>query len=66
MKRKDRIEKEWARAIKHWPEQFIIYNEKTGRPTFFYRHPNLLFGITVTAILLVLLKPVLLGMLQWL
>lgn len=74
----EKIEKEWEKAKKQFSPTslsnedkngrplVIRYNEKTGRPTFIYRHPNFPLALSIISLLLVVGKPVLSDMLQWL
>lgn len=74
----DKIEKEWENAKKQFSPTslsnldkngrplVIRYDEETGRPTFIYRHPNFPLALSIISLLLVVGKPVLSDMLQWL
>ena len=48
--KKKRAEREWEKARRCFPEEIIIYDEKTGRPTFRYRHPNFPLVLSIIAL----------------
>ncbi len=63
-----KLKKELEIAKKYYGDGFFDYvtDSKTGRPLFMYRHPNFPLAISIISLILVVCKPVLLGMLQWL
>ena len=71
-----KLEKEWEVATRYLPPHrrkdvdkngrplSIIYDSKTGRPTFEYRHPNFPLVISIVSAVFVVGKQTLLNMLQ--